>query len=1430
MNIIHSLSFSSWPFPGPKNDFNNCKLSMSKFGMLAYSSDNIITIFAEELDRYTPMLMWKPFGDSSTSKNSRITAIGWYDASCCFEISLPVIVIASGSGNLIVYDIRSTKVIANFKRKNDYITAIKWSPFSTSTFFAGTSSGSFIKFEVDLAQIVTSVVRWEIMFSEMQIDFITIDEVDGNRAAVASKSGHFGVIYNVNTDKPFHSNESLILCEESKQITNCSFFPIHRNFLIVATDSESMLYALEEGVSVPLLNIPDIQQIQISRNLGNRAIVVRFGTVELWELQKDMSKRISSTKISSSKLSSINEIQLIDILDDTIVLLTSTFWLTTIELRRDKLFVTKRVKLFNSRPNDFSFANDAFAFCTEDGRVLVTRTTSPKFKMLMRWNQPKTTTPSPNRQTNNNKKPEEEQNEQIESPTPEENPIKIESESDKDQEVEIEEEKGVNQQNIQRVSESLDSQNLRQRIRRHMTLDTFGLNKKFNLLNESDSTNGTDDSNSNDQSGNITDNDLKPVARKSYLKKAGGRRRGKTTRRFSISEIDFSTRSAGSLKIQKTFDPLPENDELVSKSVVIRRGSFKQRPSFLDEANEDGSYKNVTTQLSDGAGSFEQPSDGLVLGTKSSLLSSPTKSNSPQSQSKTTPPDLPKQTTTNQQKGPTPPLPPSAATPKATEKTNNNNNNNSKRVKIQMPISKLQAKRRRLSSSIEEVNMASNLIHFAKRTKLATLKDASFSFDPSVTSRDTSSIPHPYTNQIIVGSQDKPTEDNENDINKENKENIVSDLPFKETVKEQIRTVKTQNMYGNNCSFLWSYQVANSEYNQEKTPSSMMPIDKKLNRIEWITGTRLIAWNQDKDSLITSLSDPNLDSYSNQNTNNQSNADRPVKSIVTLKSRQGVVYVIDLKLHKVEPLLKKPGMSISNVVISKNKQLFAVIVNGFIVSIFISSNKQGPWLLGTITFYSDVVVTFINDMVVMINIKSHTMTVTSPIDVRKPVLINGGKRKLKIKSSYGIITCANGSSKGIFIGTSLGFILKVEAVTYNVVEIYQMSSAILQFRWTSASSKDSSFLACDLNGSALMLNDDGEYVKIKGRYSNSIPISPAVIAGVPQPSQSSQSSPNNNNNNDSENESDNVDDGNLTEHFFIESVSVVGGVFKPKFPTVAARNPLMKPRATWAQILSREEPTAKDLPLYGIPLIAKLIDAERNPNYSVQQTLLLRDLILNTPQLWHRAFRYSLLIKDNESAKNILSSMPSNHPEFMKCLLKRALFGSASNNLAFLANSGPIPNSNSNSSLNANYINRDDNSDISESLESVQAAANMMEQNGFIKDAVDILLIAGLWVNACKLLVKKKLIHNAVSIARIYAEKNNLNDQVYQPSNSLYMRKQENESNLVIKELADIIMSKNLMPSYAAIILCEAGFIDDVIAMLQEAGESEQARILTITE
>lgn len=1267
-----NLSFSTWPFPGHKT---TSLFSMSKFGMLAYAMDTNLTIFAEEMDRFTPLLMFEPFNNRTTNQSSIITAIGWYDASRCFEVSLPVIVISSRSGLIIVFDIRSRKIVASYQLKNEHAVIIKWSPYSTSSFYVGTNCGGLIKFDVDLSHIVTSRTIWEIRFPGISIDFLAIDEIDGSMAAIASKSGSFGIVYNLNGRTPTYSPELSTFDDETTTITCCTLFPFYRHFLIIVTNKCALLHSIEESVTIELLRIPEIQAIQISKNLRNQMIIVKSDSVELWQIDKDKSQRICQTKLAVSQLNVTNEIQLVDVMtSNTIVLMTYKHWLTTVQLKYNKLFVTKRVKLFNSRPMDFNFANDSFAFCTEDGQVMVTRTTNPKFKMQMKWK-----TPKPKQQSTA----------------------------------------------IKAQSAPFPSEETKEKV----------------------------------EPKNDVGNDVYQTApSRSEKTFVPGKRRG-ISRRYSTPDILDLTKKGNNhnFKKQQTFDPLPEDDELLSQSIIPRHRRHSNN-SFEDLKNDSNQSSNDQIKLTNSsplASSQNRINLSLSLSLPVNKMNHPIES-SPASENQL-------KLIENADNSAQSPLVNNQNQSPLIEHNVNQNQSNLKGKKskdlnennfkiIDDDKEKVKPKRRRrLSSSMMDESSDLVLKQITEKSKQKMCKETSFTFAAVHT-------PHNETIHTRINNHNT---------------NQTTENP---NPKEGIRTMNTQNLYGNNCSFLWSYQVGGSEYSPERPNLS-----KRLNHVEWITGTRLLAWNQDSDY------DPN------------------VKPIPTTKDKQRstkqhcVVYSIDLKMHSVTPLINKDGMSITSVIVSKNRQLFAVVMNGFIVSIYISNNPKCPYLLGTSTFPYEVIATFMNDIVVMIHPTTYQLMVTAPIDMRKPTLVHAGKKKLAIKSSYGSITCSNGCSKGIFLGTSRGFILKVEASTYAIVEIHQMEKSIVRFRWTSVSKKDTSFLATDSSGSTIMVNDEGYVTKISGHFYNAIPITPLLMIGTRL--DKDQQLPNNQSNNPEE----------KSEYNFIEAVSVVGKYYKPIFPTVAARNPLMKPRSKWKKSLIDDDPSIEELPKYGIPLVYTLIDAERNPDYSFLLTRLLRDLIINMPTLWHTAFRFSLLIKDNETAKKLLDSIKPTSPDYMACILKRALFGSISEH---------------DFESDPNF--QDVSNGMPESMSSILESARNLATNGHLNDAVDILLISGLWIYACKLLIENNKIIESIAIARVIAQKRSTEP----PSqfNSLYMKDVQNNDVFVLKELAEMLLSQNNRESYSAILLCEGGFIKDVMELLIEAGESEQSQLLAVAE
>ncbi|OHT16685.1 hypothetical protein TRFO_41647 [Tritrichomonas foetus] len=1223
------LSFKSWPFP-PFSDasssaslssLSNPKqiLSMSKFGLLAYSNDNILTIFAEEYDRYTPLSMWKPFSRHC------ITAIGWYDASRCFDVSLPVFVIASELGHLIVYDIRSQNAFGSIQRKDDFITSIQWSPHSTTDFYAGTNTGYLLKCHLIVSGSSSQLqIQWEIKASEesLPIDFICIDEVTGERAVAVSKSGFVFIVNSLNTDKPKLSPEYVKLYDKSVKITHCSFFPLHSTYLIIATNKESLLYAIEEKCTVSFLNIPDIQKIQVSRTLGNKAIVVRADTIELWELNKETNSRISSIKMSTTKLSTSSEICLVDMFDDTVVLLTAKNWLTTVQLRNNKMFVTRQVKLFDSQPNDCSFSNDSFAFCMEDGQIMITRSSHPTLVMQMSWDVKKPT----KRQRNNST------SDSHEKLTPSKTPPAKNTKGDQTKTNYIKEtpkpatvnsnspSKDTPKSTKQGNDSKIDSQKNKQNQNVKMNLKA-GIVDKFIDVQDSDSDDFINDTVKNEaniplthsgSSSNIfsshstfTNGDFKSVIigderiSVNSNQNSPGKGYSKTTddliRPYSSTKDRFFMNS-----MTRTFDPLPEDGEILSVSILPgsrnKSGSEQQNNMKCQGESSTSSIKSIAL------------------------------------------PD---------------------------------------RMK----------RKRRLSSSLAEAEVVQQqdplLSQIAEKSKIAMHKDLSFTFS-----------------RIDTASHDKV---------------------------QQNKDRQKKTIFGNNCSFLWCYQIA------ENT---------KLNRIELISGTRLLTWSQPIQQVIKSISNSNLHQLS-ESANSASSNSGQNSGIVQSSSNsniknsleKNVLYMVDLKRHIVTPILQKSGMYITSVVVSSDKQLFAVVVNNFLVTVF--RNRENPRFIGTITSTDDIVITFIKGMVVVLR-SGGTILVSLPIDPKKPVLKFNGKRQLVLKNNHGKIIAAIGGPNGIILGTSTGWVLKVEPVTYNIVEICQMKGEIVQLR----SGPKQIYIARDITGSVIVLNIEGCQSKIKGSYKNAVAISPLIVV--------------------------------VTTSKSLEAIQLIGH-YRATFPTVAARHPLMKPRPKWANSLLADDPTVDQLPKYGVPLISKMIIAVKNPRYSIILTELLRNLIIKSPELCHKAFRYSLLIKDRKTAKQILTSCPPNDPEFINSIYKRALFVKPS----------------------------------LESEESAKVAAKALLGASRYRDAIDVLLISGLWIVAVKMLITHGRITDAVHVARSLAKNSTIE---------------------VLKEIAEMLISKKTMVSEAAIILCEGGFIEDAMSLLEDMGEAEQARVLLLSE
>jgi hypothetical protein len=327
--------------------------------------NDVVTVYADDSGRFSPVLILPP-------ADSNISAIAWYDSSSTLSLSIPILVVATVSGRLSIYDIRLNRPVANLPRRaaGDYFTALVWSAFSDATLFGGTSTGAFVKIRVQLGPLMNTRVVWEVHLP-FEIDFFCLDPLNGQTAAVVSSRGPVGIVGNIHTDIPVKRSE-LSLGSRGERIVHLSFFPAAPENLIVVTTAESFVYSLREFAAVTFIRFPRMLFIAFTAAKGNRAIIVKPAGVELWDVGVTQCRLTSEVTLGAQRFYSVPEISLFDFRNDSLIVVTASWWLTLVTIRRNRLFVSSRVRLMNAKPLDWSFTPHQVAFAMSDGQVLIT--------------------------------------------------------------------------------------------------------------------------------------------------------------------------------------------------------------------------------------------------------------------------------------------------------------------------------------------------------------------------------------------------------------------------------------------------------------------------------------------------------------------------------------------------------------------------------------------------------------------------------------------------------------------------------------------------------------------------------------------------------------------------------------------------------------------------------------------------------------------------------------------------------------------------------------------------------------------------------------------------------------------------------------------------------------------------------------------------
>ena len=544
--------------------------------------------------------------------------------------------------------------------------------------------------------------------------------------------------------------------------------------------------------------------------------------------------------------------------------------------------------------------------------------------------------------------------------------------------------------------------------------------------------------------------------------------------------------------------------------------------------------------------------------------------------------------------------------------------------------------------------------------------------------------------------------------------------------KQASLSSKTQ--FGNNCTIMWSYQISNAA----------------IKHVEWISSTRVLAWSE---------------------ANSGSNK----------------LFVVDFKAHRVKVIFERPGMAITNVVFNEKKQFFFVIINGFLALLFQNRTQMYPRQVMNFPFKTNILVSFFKSVIIFIDDKNvlhitgayqDNGKISKEVRIRKRV-------HLKLKKEHGSISSACQYKDYFYLGTTTGYVLKIgqndligkrysHNVTINCLpanpgqpstpatptrsntytftiniyfnEVVTMKDKIKKIRI----GPENTLLVRDIKDNVIIFGNDEEIIKLPNMKYVRI-ISPSLFLVHKQKSTCVE---------------------------VIQSV----GQYEPSYPSVAACCPMMMPRHVWEKSLFEED--VIDIATcynYGMSYIASLIKAKKTPNFAYEQILFLRDLIMNTPQLWIPAFRLSIFLRDFETAQHILVNVPPTDSKWQISMIKSSLF--------FDFNEFQLP--------------------------SVLFSAKNLINNNFVTDGIDLLLISGLWIDAVKMLINLSRYTEAALIARVYRDEDSID---------------------VISDVVKYLIDDPSTFAYALVILCESGLDVQVVRELQNLGQSIQAKVLHLVE
>jgi hypothetical protein len=311
-------------------------------------------------------------------------------------------------------------------------------------------------------------------------------------------------------------------------------------------------------------------------------------------------------------------------------------------------------------------------------------------------------------------------------------------------------------------------------------------------------------------------------------------------------------------------------------------------------------------------------------------------------------------------------------------------------------------------------------------------------------------------------------------------------------------------------------------------------------------------------------------------------------------------------------------MSITDVIISNDKNFACVIINSFITIFF--KFTLAPIRLGSFTWPCPAIVTFNHDgQRALIILPDRGRMFQTSVITQPRRLVTHEIRRLDFKDGA---TCCCWRTPAIYIGLKNGHILTLDVRPDSIAksetrQIKGIKAGVTRMR---VGEKDT-ILTTDERGNWAVVVSNETVMPIQGQLRNAVLFSStAMLAHVKGQK-------------------------------WLRILAV--GSNPPIISSVAARRcPLMRPPKFAVTSFHSEAKTSWTCIRYGFPLLGRILGI--TPVIIREQARLLRGICR---ELRSRALRFALLLSDFEDAQNLLLETNPTDPGFIQAMLKTALLG-----------------------------------------------------------------------------------------------------------------------------------------------------------------------------